>query len=274
MGHFSKDCSSPRRPRNNNQTSGSANSANQSNNNASTNAPAALNNNNNNNNQRTVHTACTAAVHSTYDTDNKNIVRCARHTAHEAVVHSTCDTDINDRHNNNETTIGTSKPKASNKKQHTASLSTNKTTARKAKYDRYESACSATVVHLPGSDSSTTGTQSSTNTDRNADDPGLTNTLGERLRASNIICFHMDFSESWNNNNNVHISLNEHFPDKEPSDELLQEDFEYEPPFNYTQDEQMPWIFNIFDKAVQPCIQRRMFPYDLLYLPTYQNIGK
>jgi hypothetical protein len=36
----------------------------------------------------------------------------------------------------------------------------------------------------------------------------------------------------------------------------------------------MPWIFNIFDKAVQPCIQRRMFPYDLLYLPTYQNIGK
>jgi hypothetical protein len=84
----------------------------------------------------------------------------------------------------------------------------------------------------------------------------------------------MDFSESWNNNNNVHISLNEHFPNKEPSDELLQEDFEYDPPSNYAQDELMSWIFDIFDKAIQPCIQRRMFPYDLLYLPTYQNIGK
>ena len=60
FGHFSKECSSPRRPRNNNFTSGSANLANQS----STNTPAASTNNNNG--QRTVHTACTAGVHNEY----------------------------------------------------------------------------------------------------------------------------------------------------------------------------------------------------------------
>lgn len=59
-----------------------------------------------------------------------------------------------------------------------------------------------------------------------------------------------------------------------PCDEYLQDDLYYEPPAEYLKENVMKWLYNIFEQAIEPCIQQNISPFDLLYLPTYQNIGR
>jgi len=134
----------PRRPRNNNNISGSANSAHQSNNNnnsAPTNLPASLPNNNT---QRTVHTACTAAVHSTYEQrpsgDRKNIptnIDCMRNTVHQSQV-------ITEDNNILHSPVKAPSQVTGQKANCTHSTCSSSTTG--TYYDSYESAFAATVI--------------------------------------------------------------------------------------------------------------------------------